>query len=308
MFYSINISLDMLRKSYRKPNKVLLFLFTIVFVCFISCSDEEVSKPPVLEFITDSGFIYNDTTFSIGEKFTIGIRAWDEDDNITFFQILRDNGESQIFLDSGMNCADFTYKISLIKANDPTETWIFRIMDRDRNLYSKQLKINKSAQSQYGDIREFKDITISAQQVTSPGSFLSLFTGSVYNLDTAFTKQSVTDIIYYFDEFEATLSSPNESEAPAIFNGPAGLANWTMKRETRYDTTMITQQHFEQALNDSLLLAAYEPINAKRKSKYTQPGMVISIVTKEGKIGLINVIDLMPGADGFIKLSIKIQD
>lgn len=300
--------IDMQSETYRKNKINLLLLMLLTLFTSVSCSKAEDIRPPFIEFVNDSGYISHDTVLPAGARISVLLNAEDMDGNITFLEVIRDNGTRQIFLDSGMNCQGFNYKLTIIKSNDPLEKWIFKVMDRERNIDSLVLKLERSANNQYGNIKSMENITLSAQNVNEPGSFFSLSTGKAYNLDTAFTKQSITDIIYYFSEYESTLSSPNESDAPVFFPGPFGIANWSIKRETRYDTTLVTASQFEMATNDSLLLASYDPANGKRKLKYAVPGMVISFTSPDGKIGLLYLQETVPGAEGYIKFSIKVQE
>lgn len=295
-------------RSYRNVKINLpLFIILTVLIAF-SCKKEENHRPPLIEFIDDSDFVSRDTSLPAGAKILVSLKATDPDDHITFFEVVRDNGNRQILLDSGMNCPGFVYKLSILKSNDLFEKWIFKVMDRERNIDSTFLLLERSAVNEYGNIKTLEDITLSAQDLKEPGSFFSISTGEAYCLDTAYTRQEITDIIYYFSEFESTLSSPNESDAPAVFTGPSGLANWTVKSETRYDTTLLAPSDFDQAQNDSLLIACYEPTTGKRKLKYAKLGMVISFISPAYKIGLLYVKEILPGPEGYIKFSIKVQE
>ncbi len=300
---------DMHLHTYRNIIKKLLLLLNLsLFIFILSCSKDEENKTPIIQFANDSGFICKDTALIAGSKITVGLNVKGISDNITFLEVIRDNGTRRIFLDSGMNCQAFNYKLSIIKSNDPHEKWIFKVMDRNRMTDSVFLRLDKLNSNQYGKIKTLEDIALSAQDKKEPGSFLSLSTGEAYCLDSAFTRQEIIDIIYYFSEFESTFSSPNESDAPAIFTGPAGLSNWSIKRETRYDTTLVTSTDFANAQNDSLLLSGYEPTTGKRKLKFAKPGMVVSFISPAGKIGLLSVKETQPGPEGYIKFSVKIQE
>jgi hypothetical protein len=304
-----NQTSDMHHGSYRKF--YLPFLLTLLagMAFFLpGCEEEAISDPPQIAFFSQEGFLDHDTILSIGDRVKVGVKAGGEGDNITFFQVSVNNGTRQILLDSGLNNPGMEYNLEIIKSASAYERWTFLVMDRDRNRDSVQLYLGKSEVSNYGDIITYENLVLGAQSYAVQGSFLSLADGAVYNLEQAFQVQSLIDIIYYFDLYDATLSSPNEADAPAVFSGEYGLANWTIKNETRYDTTLVTPEAFNEAVNDSLLLAAYEPAAGKRKAKFVQPGMVISFVSPQGKIGLVNVHELEPGPAGYIRMSVKIQE
>lgn len=182
------------------------------------------------------------------------------------------------------------------------------VMDRERNKDSVQVLLMKSETSHYGDIITYSEIILGAQENTTQGSFFAFSNGDILGLDSAFLNQTLVDLIYYYGQYEATLSSPGEAEAPSYFTGPSGIANWTVKNETRYDTTSLSLQDFDESLNDSLLLAVYEPAAGKRKVKFVAPGMVISFKSQAGRIGLLKITGTEPGAAGTLHFSVKIED
>ncbi|MFH1160340.1 MAG: hypothetical protein V1733_05260 [bacterium] len=257
--------------------------------------------------MTDSGFVFHDTVIPVGQHIRVGIEASGDGANITWFHIGWNNGESQTFLDSGLNHPVLRYEQSIIKTASALETWTYLVMDRNRNLTNIRLILRKSDSSHFGEITSFPEVLLGAQNSSSAGSFFSLSNGKSYFQDEAFEHQDSIDILYYYDIYNATLSSPNESDAPAIFTGPTGLANWTQKNETRYDTTSLTSTDFDLAQTDSLILAAYEPVNLKRKVKFVTPGMIISFKAPSGKIGLIKVMEITDSDTGYIRMSVKIQ-
>ncbi len=281
---------------------VSLFLFSLA-----SCQKEVSYVPPNLTFRTDSGFVSHDTTLAIGERIMVGIEAQGEGVNITYLHIGWNNGEDQTVLDSGMNQPVLRYEIEITKTANEIETWNFLVMDRNHSFRNRSITLRKSASSQYGPILSYANILLGAQTNEDAGSFFSLGAGHRYFQEEAYQKQDSIDLIYYFDEYEATLSSPSEADAPALFGGPTGLANWTIKNETRYDTTAFAPTDFDLSGNDSLILAAYEPVNLKRKAKFILPGMVISFRDPKGNLGLILVKEVISGPGGQILMDIKIQ-
>jgi hypothetical protein len=297
------------RKSYRPLIRSLPILLAGIILFFISCRKEEPPvNPPHIAFINDSGYADHDTTLIIGDRIKVGISSIATGSNITFFQITCNNGTRLTLLDSGLNRPELNYSLTIIKSPSLFEKWTFLVMDRDRNKDSIQILLLKSDSSHYGGIKTYTDIFLGAQENISTGSFLSFSDGSVFNLEEAYANQPFIDLVYYYGQYDCTLSSPNEAEAPAIFTGPHGIANWAIKNETRYDTTAVTPQAFDEAANDSLLLSVYEPTAGKRKAKYIAPGMVISFKSPAGKIGLIKIITIEPGTDGSMRCSIKIQE
>jgi len=300
---------DMQNTPYRLTLKLLVTgLVLISFsVLFFACKKGTAPIPPLISFNRGAEYTFNDTTLQAGQKVKIGIHAVTSSANLTYFSVRFDDGRSQILLDSGLNVPSLDYTLEVIKTNAPVEKWTFLIMDRNRIEMSVQINLAKSDSSRWGKIRTMNDIVLGGQENSAVGSFFSLDDTLVMNLQQAFENQSLADIVYYYGQYEGTLASPNEAEAPGFFTGPQGIANWTVKNETRYDTTMITAQMFDQSENDSLILSAYEPTAGKKKGKYIQPGMVFSFRSPEGKLGLIKIQEVTPAPAGSVKMNIKIQ-
>lgn len=274
-----------------------------------SCKKEEaVHTLPSVTFITGSGYTARDTVIVTGQKIRVGINGRATDGPITYFSIRLNDGTQKILLDTGMNRSELSYSIDIIKTSAPSETWTFFIMDRNRLKDSISIVLTKSDWSEWGKIMTFEDVVTGAQENADTGSFYSFSTGGIYDLGMAYANQPAIDLVYYFGQYDGTLASPSEAEAPGFFTGPEGIANWTVKNETRYDTTGVTPDDFDRAENDSLLLSVYEPTAGKRKTKFLQPGMVISFKSPAGKLGLIKISGIHGTTAGSLRFSVKIQE
>ncbi|MEI7662437.1 MAG: hypothetical protein WCK34_09575 [Bacteroidota bacterium] len=281
------------------------FLFLLLF----SCRKKEVThNPPEIKFVTDSGYVSHDTTLVAGGKIRIAIKAWGTDANITYFSIRYNDGTPKIILDTGMNRSGLNYTVDIIKTASQVEKWTFVVMDRNRQVESAGIVLTKSDYSKWGKIKTQPDILLGAQENPDSGSFYSLSSGRVFSLSEAYLEQAEVDMIYYYGQYQGTLSSPAEAEAPGFFTGPRGIANWTIKNEMRYDTTSLQAADFDLAQNDSLLLGAYDPAAGKKKGKFLQPGMVLSFKSPAGKLGLIKVTGLTGTVAGTLQFSVKIQE
>ena len=305
-----NITPDMQTPPYRTVFRMIMtgIVITIILGSFNSCKKGTAPIPPLISFIYEQGYVSHDTTIATGQKVKIGIRAITTSANLTYFSVRFNDGKSQTLLDSGMNTPSMVYNLEVIKTNAPSEKWTFLAMDRNRMEVSVQIVLTRSEISKWGKIRTMSDIILGAQESITAGSFFSLTDTSVMTLSQAFENQTMVDMVYYCGQYEGTLASPNEAEAPGFFTGPQGIANWTVKNETRYDTTMITSQVFDESVNDSLILAAYEPTAGKKKGKFVQPGMVFSFRSPTGKLGLLKIQEVTPAPTGMVKLTIKIQE
>lgn len=303
-------TIDMHDSPYRWSYTMVVagMIFILLSGSFTSCRKDTASGPPLISFIYEKGYVAHDTIVPAGQKLKIGIRAAGPDANLTYFSVRFDDGKSQILLDTGLNAPSLVYNLEVIKTNAPVEKWTFLIMDRNRVEQRVQIIFTKSDSSKWGKIRTMRNIILGAQENQGTGSFFALSDTSVMTLPQAYENQPLVDMVYYYGQYEGTLASPNEAEAPGFFTGPQGIANWTVKNETRYDTTLISAEIFDQSGNDSLILAAYEPTAGKKKGKYVQPGMVFSFRSQAGKLGLVKVQDFTPLPAGSVILTIKIQE
>jgi len=300
---------DMFLSTFRKMAGISMLLLLSGTVLFYSCRKETPTESsPDIRFVTGDGLLAHDTILAAGQRVRIGISALGRDARITYFSVRLNDGINRILLDSGMNTSTLNYTLEVIKTNAPLERWTFFAMDRNRVADSISIYLTKADTSAWKPIRSLENIILGAQENSTTGSFYSLQTETVMTLEEAYLVQPLTDIIYYYGIYEGTLSSPNEAEAPGFFTGSHGLSAWTVKNESRYDTTLLTTDMFDKSLNDSLILAAYEPTAGKKKGKYLQPGMVFSFRSPAGKLGLISVREVTPAPAGSARINIKIQE
>lgn len=285
---------------------LLLLSIATELLLFSGCREEQrTDESPFIRQLPVNGVITYDTALPPGGSLMVSIEALGGGSNITYFGISMFDGQQHFVLDSGMNHPNLSFVQPIFKGNSVEEIWTFSIMNRKREKASIQIHLTKAAVISWGKINTFDPVILSAQGSNSPGSFFSFSDGTVFDYPYAEAHQSATDLIYYTGLYESTFSSPSESEAPDHF---PGILNWTLKNETRYDTTALTSNDFYLSSNDSLALVSYEPVNGKRKAKNLEKGMVIVFRNQAGKAGLIYVKDILPGSEGKIECAIKIQE
>jgi len=244
----------------------------------------------------------------MGSLMKFKIKAQSEVMPLTNFVITYNNGSEEYFLDTGIYSHNFEYTLEIIKGIATEETWKFFVMNKSRESSYVSLKIALDTGGVFGAIKTY-NITLGAQNNTQAGSFFSFSDESVYTLEQAFNNQQLVDISYcYYTESESTLSSPNDNDAPSVFTGTYGISNWQYRNEARYNITSLTSLDFDNVLNDSLLIASYDVVGAKRKGKNIETGQVWAFRIQSGKIGLIEVGNIETGTGGNAALKIKIQE
>jgi hypothetical protein len=292
-------------------NKLLLILL-LFSVAFFSCEKEETDyPPPSIQFISENGFVFQDTTLALGESFKVGIDAANPNVKLTNFIIKVESDITETYLDSGMNTASLHYVKTLTKGIAAAEKWTFII--RDRNLKSSEISLNikRDIHATYGDIVYFPSIEMGAQNQAMTGSFYSLTEDEIYELEAAFLHQETIDLCYFYDNIETdenTIASPGANIDASVFPGEYGLDKWTIHRTTRFKFTDITQAEFENITNDSLIIATYGQSDGKRKAKNLQNGNIYSFKNEDGRMGLFLVNSVSGTDEGTINISIKVQE
>ncbi len=285
----------------------LLFLFAIIGIS--GCRKTDVAtETPVIEILADSACISTDTSLTMGSKMTFRVKAKGQDVPLTNFVVTYNNGTTNYYLDSGIYCHEMVYELTVTKGVSSFEEWTFFVMNKARITSAVSIRIELDSGAVFGSIEQH-NITLGAQGNSTYGNFYSFTSDSVYTLEEAFNNQALIDISYYYHTlYESTLSSPNDNDAPSIFTGSYGINNWTVKNESRYNLTTLTATDFENITNDSLLIASYDVVNAKRKGKNIIPGQVWAFRIASGKLGLIYVEAIESGESGKADFKIKIQE
>lgn len=297
-------------KLFMSFKDYLLVFGFIFFICIqSSCKKEEkVLEKPTIEFVLDSAYLSSDTALYMGTVMRYRVKASCINVPITNFVINYNNGVDQVFLDTGIYSKDFIFNLEVIKGTSTLEKWTFTVMNKDREKASVSVFISLATGGTFGAVKNY-EITLGAQNNTQYGHFYSFTTEQNYFLEEAFNNQQVIDIGYYYHSvYEATLSSPNDNDAPSIYTGTYGFLNWPTRNESRYNLTTLNASDFNAVDNDSLLIASYDIVNAKRKGKNVIPGQIWAFRISSGRIGLMKLNNIIPDVNGQIDLSIKIQE
>jgi hypothetical protein len=294
--------------------KILGFILLLICGCFLvlfSCrKDPETGAGPVVHFKIDTGYVYQDDTVLIGKYFKVGIVAERGDANITNFIIKVTNDSVHTYLDSGMNTESLNIDKSIIKGLGSHDVWTFTVRDKLGNSTSVSFNLYADSSSAFGPVINIPSLILGAQNNTSVGSFLDVKNVTVYNLNDAFTVQDSIEMLYFYDAIGTdanTIASPNANIDASVFPGTYGLANWTIKNETRYLLTSFTSSDFDSFSNDSLLIVSYDEPNAKRKAKNLAPGLIYVFKTAKGKLGMFEVLNVDGTDAGTVEIKIKIQ-
>lgn len=285
----------------------LIFISLIIFSCQ---KEKDATEKPEVKLVKQNS-IYCDTTLMMGENMKFVVMAnGSEEFPITNLVVRSGNG---VFLDSGLYAGNITYELNITKGSLASETWSFFVMNKARQSQTIQVTVTLADTSSFSPVLTFSDIRLGAQDHSLSGSFWSPGDNTVHFQTSACTVQEMIHIIYYYGVNdlavnECTLSSPNDNDAPAVFTGPCGLAEWGVRNESRYLLTTLTDLEFQQITNDSILIASYDPVLAKRKGKNAAPGQVWSFRLQNGKLGLMLISETIHGTGGSVLFTVKLQE
>ena len=299
---------DMQLTTYRVSlNHVWVFLlFSAIFL--IGCSKKETENlPPSIALLDQAGAIIRDTTVGVNSQMTFAIAAQAGSTNLTNLIIKVSTSESsERYLDTSMNISGFSISKKFVKGLADAETWTFIIRDKNRLSDSLSLIIYRDTAIGFNPIIHIEALTLSAQNNPFPGSFYSFVANKAYPPDQAFENQEFIDLVYYFGEDELTMGSPGANIETGIFEGD--LLNWTTRNTTRFIELDLPPEVFDQAQNDSLLIASYHEAEGKRKAKMLATGKMFSFKTTGLKYGIFRVLSTEGTDAGSATFEIKIQE
>lgn len=300
----------MKKVAYRFAS-IILFS-SLVFLGFNSCDqDEKIDHlNPTIKLMVSPEYISSDTSISVGQTFTVAVHAeYNGYDKLTnFIAMLND----ERYLDLGIYAESYDREVEISKGLSEVDNWEFVIRDMEGNSSSVCLTIFNDQEIVYGDIDEYPNVKLGAQNSTEYGSFFSTENGETYTLEGAYNHQEVIDILYYYDDFdkleENIITSPG-ANLIGVFSGTYDVTDWDFKNTTRFSRSEldVNIEEFNAAENDSILIAnsfAFE--SGGRKTKFLKPGDIYSFV-RGSRTGMFKVVSTEGTTEGNIVIDIKIQ-
>jgi len=234
--------------------------------------------------------------------------------NLTHLHIDIEYDDETTSLDSGFSSGTLNYDRTISKSSSELETWSFYVRDMDgRQSDTLSLTLAKSAESEYGAIKRYNNVSLGAQNHSAKGGFFTSSDGTIYSLDDAFLNQAKIDLVYYYDIVESdknTLASAGANIDNSIFPGSSGLENWTTINTARFILAEeVAAEEFSASANDSLILFnSFEFDAGKRKAKKLNAGDIYSFVTDNGIKGMFKIITVDGQEAGYIDCDIIVQN
>ncbi|MHC1774742.1 MAG: hypothetical protein AB9834_04940 [Lentimicrobium sp.] len=293
-----------------------LFMFFISIAFFTSCQQEEEINRASLILKTGVNYTSSGEIVSPGGKISIGVLASGAGTALTYLRIERIIGtDTSVQLDRGIYAGSEGYDedFSFPKGNAESEIWRVLVMNADRDTAAASLLVRKGEGVDYGPIHHYGPLSVAMQNNASTASYLDLANGVIYDALTISGNEAAIDLVPYF---YITSGLPSPSLTCPGYTSTVGyypiINNWTVKNTTLFDyytsdNMLISPAQYDAAMNDSLLVTAYNPAKVSGNCKYAYAGRVIPFKTQTGKYGMIKVISADEDEEGSILLEIKIQ-
>lgn len=284
-------------------------MLVMIVLISVSCKKDEEKNPPSIRLMDESGYVHSDTLLASGEDIRLKVLMQKGDLNITNFLIEVFSDTVSRYVDTAMNTDYLLWEGTFLKTLAEIEEWHFTVRDRDGNSASAALIIGLDTGSQYGALLAHPAAVFGAQGNQLVAGCYDTGEQEMYfhqevAADTSL--QSLVDILYFYDEGDKnTIASPGANIADGIF--PVNPGDWTYSNTTRYIKTSLTDDDFEAAENDSILLANYDEGSAKRKAKNLTSGDIYTFRTQSGKLGIFRVDAVEGSNEGTLTVSIKTQ-
>lgn len=296
---------DMLVHTYR----ICLLVTFILFIASCTKNEDPVVSPTVV-LVADSGFVSNSISASPGEllKFKVELQEGSEKITNFYIEVVDKNQTPTRYFDTSMYVSDLIWIGSFYKSTEPVESWNFIVKDRQGGSGISTLEISADTNSVYGPVDLLENIVMGAQNNLDNGGFYSFADQLVYFAEEAKNKQEMIDLVYYYylgDEW--VVASPGANIEDGIFSEDLTPVNWEIRNTTRYIKAALMQEDFENATNDSILIANYIDAEGKRKAKNLIVGDIYVFKNQQSRLGMFYVNSVDGTDEGLIDIDIKIQ-
>jgi hypothetical protein len=291
-------------------NNVFLPILSIIFLSILAtgCLKQEELRPaPTISFKTGGNYISGNYIAYSGESVLVGLECkWNGTDALQSL-ILYSNGNPVRALNisdtSAQNLVVDT--ISLIKSDLDTEDWAFLITDSQG--IGSYIGFTLTLNNLGGQIVK---TTATIGLNTTNNSYYSLFNGMAYDNSSVETG-SIQNKIDFIGAYDATngvnLISPNAPNLPEPYL--TDMTDWNVKNDTKFCLTDLVPTQFDYINLDNLIISSFptNPTNQKNKAKNLKADDIYAFKISDGRYGLFKVNSVTSGADGNVKVDIKIQ-
>jgi len=291
--------------------KLVLVIFLAAGV-FSSCKKDE-SNPPLLQFIQEAGYTYEDAPLAPGDSVKVGFSCTSNGSDA--LASLKFSGNNQLLQTATF--AEGTQTISietwLSKSALDEDNWVFELVDVNGN--TSGLNLNLTKDLTLADVEDITGIVLGAQDNTTAKSMYSISNRATYSINEGNSDASIQakiDFVCYSDSKNGThLASPAANWTGT--NYETDFDAWTTKNETFFildapfdvnDFGILTKTKIKTAYDEA---ETADPEVVKRKAKEMAADKIYLFKTYNGKYGAIKVNSVVEGTTGSVNFDIKIE-
>ncbi|MCB9262811.1 MAG: hypothetical protein H6607_10590 [Flavobacteriales bacterium] len=292
----------------------LLIAFAVVGTLVLNaCTDPGVTPEPdkpVLNFLSNTGYISADGEITEGSEFTVGIQA-SHSSNIESLKVrVSLDGSSQVTPDMCTLC-DTTFKsktltvdfTNMVQNKVGYEEWFFTVADKDGNETTRSIKLTRTSTPK--PVRAV-DATLGNQKAAE-GSSLNLTDFTVYNLTDATANSASVDLVYVLDETNSLhiVGAPSSSRVQSIMTK---VATWTTKNATEFRKTSYSATQFNAMTTSEKLNAEIASTSPTSNDVDITGGSVYFVkpASSTGRYALMLIKNI--GTDNTINVSVLVED
>lgn len=289
------------------------FVLVISMIIFTSCKKDK-NTSPVLEFIKEAGYTYENTNLAPGDSIKIGFKCtWNGTDLLSGINATLNDNTSQL---SNFSQGEQTISLEswLTKTAEEQDVWVFELIDAAGNK-SALLTITLTKDLTLADVEDITGIVLGAQDNTTEKPMYSINDRATYTIaeaDADANIQAKIDFVCYSDTKNGThLASPGAQWTGTTYE--TTFSAWTTKNQsffildvpiTTLDYGTLTKTKIKTMYDD---IALSDPSLVKRKTKDMAEDKFYLLKTYDGKYGVIKVNSVATGTTGSVSFDIKIE-
>ncbi len=294
----------------------ILALILFLVLVFAGCGTDEPETAPLILLKSGGVFTADGSAVAPGGTLRFGLSVSGGGGAITNLVVKRvSDGVAVTEADRGMyiNYGGLDTTLTYTRGYGQVERWVFTVMNSFRDTASVSMTVLKGTGSAWGEISYHPSVRIGLQDNNSLPHFADFHSGVAWDAAGVAGHEAEVDMAAFWyltsGNSSPTLTCPAYSSALTYYPlfGSWGVKNQTMYDYYTSDNNLVTQEQFDLAANDSLLVNAYRPGSVSGQSKYAYTGKVVPFRTSDGKYGLIKVIHADETPTGEMEIAVKIQ-
>ena len=283
----------------RKLTQILFVTMLVITASFVtSCKKDpvDVDPSPSINFKGGSNYTSADATIGTDASILVGVNASSNastnKDLKKFTIVITTNNVPSTLIDSTISTEVFNadYNISFPGVG------VYRIVAKvtDSDSQSSEVAFNITVEQTGVTVKKKTGIEMGSFN-DSWGSFYSGTNELVYTVANAKLNQSAVDFLFFKGATnQNTVAAPDDADANTISDFQLG--DWTVKNQTRFNTTSMTAAEFD-AIGTTYEFPEFNATTAASKLNNLVTDQIVYFKTQAGKRGYIKIVDLYSRGD-----------